>query len=92
MGVRDQGYLVGPNLVHQRHERGDGVPFDVEFGMDAGPDVAHIGIADVAFIGTGMHGNAFGAEGLAVQGGFRHIGNVATAGIAQGGYFVDIDT
>ena len=60
--------------------------------MDAGPDVAHIGIADVAFIGTGMHGNAFGAEGLTVQRRLRYIGNVASAGIAEGGYFVDIDT
>ena len=90
MGVGDQGHLVGDDLVHQVHEGRDRVAFDVEFGRDEGADDPHVAVADVALVGTGMDGDAFRAEALAVEGGFRHVGHVAAAGVAQGGYLVDI--
>jgi hypothetical protein len=46
----------------------------------------------VTLIRTGVHGDAFGAEPFAVPCGLFDIGKIASAGIAEGGYFIDIYT
>ena len=90
MGVGDQGHLVGDDFVHQVHERRDRVAFDVEFGRDEGTDDPHVTVSDVALVGTGMDGDPFRAEALAVEGCPGHIGHVAAARVAQGGDLVYI--
>ena len=90
MGVGNQGHLVGDDLVHQVHEGRDRVAFDVEFGRDEGTDDPDVAVADVPLVRPGVDGDALGAEALAVEGGFRHVGHVAAARVAQGCHLVDI--
>ena len=40
---------------------------------------------------TGVDGDALGAEALAVPGGLLHVGEIASAGVAQGRYLVYVD-
>lgn len=68
-----------------------GIALDVVFHPYQRLDCQRVGIADVAFVGTRVDGDALRAEALAVDGEFEHVGCVATAGVADGGHFVDID-
>jgi hypothetical protein len=68
-----------------------GIAFDIEFGSDDLFDGVDVSVADMSFIGSGMDGDPIRAEFLGIYGGFDYIGIVATAAIAQGREFVDVD-
>lgn len=78
-------------LEHQIDESGVGVAFDVELGADRGHQIVDILIADVALIGTWVHGDAVGTKVLNAACSLYHIGHICATGIAQGGDFVDVD-
>ena len=67
------------------------ITFDIVLHAYQRLDGQRVGVADVAFVGTRVDGDALRAEALAVDGEFEHVGCVATAGVADGGHFVDID-
>ena len=93
MAVRHHGNLVRHHFQHQVHKAGHGgVALNVEFRLQEGTDFPHVGIADVPFVGPGMHGNAFCAEAFAVEGGLGYVRHVPAARVAQGGHFIDVDT
>lgn len=96
--VGDEGALVGAGLGDDfevvAEER---VAFDVEFAADVGgfveqqAQVVDVGGADVAAVGSGMDGDAVGADVEGEAGGFGDAGDLAEAGIAEQGDFVDVD-
>ncbi len=92
MGVGDQGDLVRDYFAHEVDEGGNRVPFDVEFGFQERTDGPYVGVTDVALVGAGMDGDALRAEAFAVQGRLRHVGQIAAAGVAEGGELIDVDT
>ena len=92
MSVGHQGNLVGDDLVHQVHEGGNRVAFDVEFGGHERADDPHVAVPDMPLVRAGMDSDAFRAETFAVQGRLRHVRHVAAAGVADGCYLVDIYT
>ena len=67
------------------------VAFDVEFSVYYRAQIEHILIADVALVRTRVDGDALGSEALAVDGHFDDVGVIASARIADGGDFVDIN-
>ena len=89
--VGHQGHLGGLHRRDELDKRLGGVSLDVELGGQHGTQRIHVGIADVPFIGAGVHRDAFRAEAFAVQRHLHHVGHIAAPGIAQGGHFVDID-
>lgn len=88
--IGHKGDLIRFYLEHQVHEGGAGVPFYVEFGLQHLGKGLHVGIADVAFVGPGMYGDALGPVFLAATGGQQYIGAIAAARVAQGGNFIDV--
>ena len=51
----------------------------------------HIAVANVAFIGAGVNGDALGAKSFTIQSHLKYVGVVTTASISDGGDFVDVD-
>ena len=91
-GIGDKRHLRGLHQQHQLHELLGGIALDIELRAHEGPEGQHIVVADVPLVGPGVHGDAVGPESLAVDCHSLHIGNIPSAGIAQGGYFVDVYT
>ena len=92
MRIRNQRDLVRYDLAYQVDERPDGIAFDVELRGDAGTYETDVRITDVTLVRTGVHGDTFGAEPFAVPRGLFDIRKIASAGIAEGGYLVYVDT
>jgi len=90
-GIGYEGDLGGLYLQHQLHEF---VFFRIAFYIELGGNdfayLSYIAVPDMPFIGAGVNGDAIGAKLLAVYGGLQHIGVVAAAAVAEGGYFVDV--
>ena len=91
-GVGHQGDLVGDDFADQGGETAGRIAFDVEFRPQRRAERAHVAVADVAFVGAGVDGDAVGAESLAVQRNLQDVRQVAAAGVAQQGDLVDIYT
>ena len=89
--VGNQGHLLGSHLADEIHKVLAGISLNVEFGVNHGPQVAHIGIGDVAGVGTRMNRDALSAESLNAFGRFDDIRFRAAPGVAQGGDFVYVD-
>ena len=90
MAVGHQGHLRGAVLEDEGDELRDGVALDVELRGQQRLQVAHVLIADMALVGTGMHGDALGSETLAVLRHTQHVGVVAATCVADGGDFIDV--
>ena len=88
--VRHQGNLVGAHAEHQFHKSGVWVALHVEFRGDHRAQVRYVGVPNVAFVRTRVYGDAVGAKRLNALCGLQHVGDVAAARVAQGGYFVDV--
>lgn len=87
-----KGHLCGFHFQHQLHKLVfPGVALNVELGGDDAGDLAHIAVADMAFVWAGMYGDAIGAKPLTIYGCLQHIGATAAAAVAQCGYLIDID-
>lgn len=87
-----QSDLRGLHFQHQLHKLVLlGVALNIELGGDDAGDLAHIAVADVAFVGAGMHGDAIGAKPLTIYGCLQHTWATAPAAVAQCGYLIDID-
>ena len=90
-GVRHEGDLVRPHFEDEIDEGGNRISFDVEFRMEQRADFPYVGVADVPLVRSGMNRNAFCTETFDVEGRFRNIRQIPAAGIADGGYFIDIN-
>ena len=90
--VGHEGDLCGLVFQHEGYELRDRVAFDIELCRETGLQVTNILIADVALVGTGVHGDALRTEALAVEGYLQDIGVVAATRIANRGDFIDVDT
>jgi hypothetical protein len=66
------------------------VTFDVKLSFQNGFQVPYVRISDVPFVWTWMYGDAFGPKTLAVQCHLAYIGHIASSGVADGGYFIDV--
>jgi len=67
------------------------VALDVEFGVDHLAQITHIRVRDVPRIGPRVNRDAVRPKRLDALGCQDHVGLVSTAGVAQGGNFVDVD-
>ena len=91
-GIGHQGDLVGQYFCYQVKEGRGRITFDIELGGDDGFDIPDILHADVPFIRSGVHGNTFCTEVLAVNGGLQDIRDISSARIPQCGNFIYIYT
>ena len=66
-GVGYQRHLRGFYLFHQLNKPLVGVAFDVELRRDHFFQVQHVLVADVAFVGPGVNGDALRPEAFAVE-------------------------
>ena len=93
--VGHKGHLLGAHAAHKTHEVVEGVALDVVLapgpGFEQLGQLGHVGGADVAFIGPGVHGDAVGTGLQTLGGGARQAGNAEVPGVAQRGHFVDVD-
>ena len=92
MPVGHECHLCGHHLEYQFGKRIDGIAFDVKLCGHPWTNVAHILIAYVALVGTGMNGNAFCTKCFGVKSHCQHVGVVSSAGVAESGNFIDIYT
>ncbi len=90
--VGHKGDLCGTHCQHKIHEFAVRVSFDVELTFENRTKTVHIVAAYVPLVGARMHGDAVGAERLAVESHRFHIGAVFAACVAKCGYFVYINT
>ena len=91
-GVGHKGDLRRAHAKHQVHKLLGGVAFNVEFLAQNGAQLQHVGTADVALVGTRVHGDAVGSEAFAVESHFLYVWDIASACVADGCHFVDVDT
>lgn len=90
-GIGHESHLLGSNLEHEVEKFGCGVSLDVEFNLYKRAQGIYVGTAYVSLVGPWMHSDTFGTEGLAIAGHLLDRRTVLSAGIAQGGDFIDID-
>ena len=90
-GVGDEGHL-GRSYVQNEVDKFLflGITFDIEFGRDDLFDGIDVCVADMAFVRTGVDGDAIGAKQLGIHCSFDHVGVIAAPAIAKGSKFVDI--
>ena len=67
------------------------IAFDVELPLVQFRQVVDVAAAYVAFIGPRVDGDPVTARGKAGSGDLQHIGPGAVPGVAEQGYFVDVD-
>ena len=91
-GIGHQCHLFGFGFEHKVDKVGTRVTFDVEFGANERAQKKHVGVANMALIGTWVYGNSLCSKAFAVHCYSLHIWQIASAGIAQGGNLVDIYT
>ncbi len=87
--------LLRHQLMHHVHQVVQRVALDVEFTLGPGlhelGQVMHIGAADMALVGSGMHRDAV-RTGLQTQrGGARDAGDAQVARVAHQRDFVEVD-
>ena len=92
LGIGHQRHLVGLHLEYQVEKFFGGISLDIELGADGRPQLVHVGIANVPLVGARVHGDALGSKGFAIERDFQYIRNIAASCVAQGSYFVDINT
>ena len=80
------------DVEHHREKLVGGVTFDIEFGFDERLELINVLLTDVSFVGSGVHRDAVGSEPLAVKRCLDNVRIIASAGITQGGYLIDIYT
>lgn len=90
-GIGDERHLRWARLDDEIEETGIGVALDIELGLEHLLEVGYIGVADMTLVGPWVNGDAVCAERLDVDSGFCDIWHIATAGVAYGGNFIDID-
>ena len=90
--VGHEGDLRRPYQQDHFHEIRRRIALYVKFRMKRRLEGKHVCPFHVAFVGTRMHGDAVGAESLAVEGHVKQARSVFTPCVAQGRYFVDINT
>ena len=91
VAIGHESDLRGPVLQDQGDEFRDGVALDVELRGQERTKVAHILITDVALVGTRMDRDTLGTKTFAVLSYAQDVGVVATARIADGGHFIDVN-
>ena len=91
-GIGHQSDLFGLHLKHQVEKFGAWIALDVEFGANQRTKQKHIVVTNVTLIGTWMYGDALRSKPFAINSYILHIGQIASARIAQCGYLVDIYT
>ena len=78
------------DLQYEFDKLGRGVALDIEFGAQYGTKVDDVAPSDVSLVWTGMHRNTVCSKLLAVLCYFTYIGDVSSAGVAYGCYFIDV--
>ena len=89
--VRNKRDLLWLDVANHRHKIVARVALDVEFGVDHATQIAHVFVGDVSRIGPRVNRDAVRPKRLNALSRQDHIGFVSTAGVAQGGNFVDVD-
>ena len=89
--IWNKGDLLGLHFADHSDKVVARVAFDVEFGVDHATQIAQVGVGDVTRIGPRVDRNAIRPKRLNALGCQCHIGFVSTAGVTQGGNFVDVD-
>jgi len=89
--VGNKRHLLWLYVADHRHKVVAWIAFDVEFGVDDLPQIAHVLVRDVTRIWPRMDRNAVRAKRLNALCGQDHVGFVSATGVAQGGDFVDVD-
>jgi len=76
--IRYKGHLVGVYFQYQVNKfLFCTVTFNIKLCGDDLPDLSHIIVPDMSFIGSWMHGNAICSKTLSIHGGFCNIGIIA---------------
>lgn len=91
-GVGDECDLCGSGVEHESDEVIRRVAFDVELGRDGFRQNGDIVHADVALVGSWVHGDALGPEALAIEGDLEQIRDSAPACVAEQGDLIDVYT
>ena len=90
--IGHERYLSRLNLADQVHKCFRRITFDIKLRLQHRLERKDVVLLDVTLVGTRMHRDAVGAEALTVEGKLLYVRHIASASIADSGYFVDIYT
>lgn len=90
--VRHQCTLVRRVLANQIQKAFRRISLDVELRRHHIPEDRNIIHSDMSLIRSGMYSNPFGTKCLAITGHLGQVRQISSTGIADQGYFVQVDT
>ena len=80
-----------PELPYAVEEAMNRLRINIKFCGKKGFQRPYISTSDVPLVGTGVNRNTLCAKPFTIESKLHHVRRIAAPGIAQRGYFVDID-